>query len=590
MPEWLWRRLSRLTGIDHLENLYRQLPSDIFGSEFAAAALRKLGVEWSAQIAELEQLPASGGLVVAANHPYGGIDGLAAIAGLSTRRSDLRVLATTSLAAIPALHDIIIPVDNFGRRDSRAANLRSIRAALRHVHGGGALLLFPAGEVSHLDLGSRQIVDPPWKKSAVALILAAAAPVVPLYVHGSNSLGFQLAGLLHPSLRTALLPREVVNKRGAQLDLRFGTPISVPRLRVCEEPERVAQLLRIRLYSLAAPRAVAAQSRADRGSPSIIASAGDPRHAVAEIDHLKGVGSLLSLGTLEILVARGDRIPALLHEIGRQREITFRAVGEGTGEPVDIDRHDQFYEHLIAWDNRKNMLVGGYRIARVNEVIRRFGRTALYLGSLFEFREPFFKLLGPTLELGRSFVRPEYQRSFAPLLALWRGIGEYVARNPRYSKLIGPVSVSADYDVASRDLMVRYLRWHHFDPVLGALVKPRSPYRHVPSLAETHRDLQLMSDIDQLSPLLSDVRSESEQRAGSVPVLLRQYLKLGGRVLSFNVDASFGHCVDFLTLVDLCKTPDTVLGKYMTAAGLRRFREYHQKSNFIKSTRHIHQA
>ena len=255
MPDWLWRRISRITGLDHLESLYRQLPPNLVAADFAAAALDKLGVTWSVDPAEIQRLPSSAGLVVAANHPYGGIDGLAAIAGIAARRPDLKVLATQALASIPALRSLLIPVDNFGRADSRAGNVRAIRVALRHVRDGGALLLFPAGEVAHLDLSSRRVVDPPWKRSAVAMIVAAGADVVPLYVHGSNSIGFQLAGLLHPSLRTALLPREVLNKRGTSLDLRFGTTIPQLRLRACGDPERVEQLLKIRLYSLAAPRA-----------------------------------------------------------------------------------------------------------------------------------------------------------------------------------------------------------------------------------------------------------------------------------------------------------------------------------------------
>lgn len=575
MPNWLWRQLSRLTGIEHLEKLYRQLPAGLCGIDFAIAALARLGVEWSADPAELARLPTVGGLVIAANHPYGGIDGLAAIAGLSARRRDIRVLATMTLAAIPALQDLVIPVDNFGRRDSRAANLRSIRTALRHVHGGGALLIFPAGEVAHLDWTAGQVVDPPWKRSAMTLLLAAAAPVAPLYVHGSNSLGFQLAGLLHPALRTALLPREIANKRGTKLDLRFGTPIPLERLQTCERPEKVARLLRIRLYSLAAPRLVAPKEPSVRAGACEVAAAIEPHRVAAEASQLAATSRLLGIGHLDILLARGDRIPALLHEIGRQREITFRAVGEGTGRALDVDQHDQFYEHLIAWDHRRNVLAGAYRLARCDEVMKRYDRSALYLGSLFEFREPFFKMLGPTLELGRSFIRPEYQRNFAPLLALWRGIGEYVVRNPRYSKLIGPVSVSAECDSAARDLLIRYLRWHHFDPILGAMVKPRTPYRPFASLAAAQREVQSMAAIEELSPALDAVHRDPGRQTGSVPVLLRQYLKLGGRVLGFNVDPAFGDCVDCLTLVDLCKTPDEALGRYISEDGLRSFRNHH---------------
>lgn len=581
LPDWLWRRISRLTGVDHLERLYRELPAGLAAAEFAAAALGKLGVSWSVEPEEIERVPSSAGVVVFANHPFGGIDGLAAIAGIAARRPDLKVLATQTLTAIPPLRDLLIPVDNFGRPESRTVNFRAVRAALRHVRDGGALLLFPAGEVAHLDLSSRQVVDPPWKRSAVALIIAAGTDVVPLYVHGSNSVGFQLAGLLHPALRTALLPREVLNKRGVCLDLRLGAPLAASRVRACESPVRAEQLLKICLYSLAAPRPApcpAAQPGA-ADSSAAVAEPVDPEGSsatlAAEVMSLRADARLCSLGSIDVLLARGADIPHLLHEIGRLREITFRRVGEGTGRSLDLDRFDRYYEHLIAWDSRQHRVIGGYRLARIDDVRRRHGRTGLYLAGLFEFRDPFFQLLGPTLELGRSFVRAEYQRSFAPLLALWRGIGEYVARNPRYSKLMGPVSISADYDVASRELLVRYLRWHHFDPVLAALVRPRTPYAARAPLNALPRGPHALRTIEDLSPLMSAVTRGDGERPVGVPVLLRQYLKLGGRVLGFNVDAGFGHCLDCLTVVDLCRTPDKVLAKYMDEGGLANFRRHH---------------
>ena len=594
MPAWLWSGLKRVTGVDRLEALYRQLPSDLEGVEFARQALEKLGVEWSAASHEIEEIPSTGGVVIAANHPYGGIDGLAAIVGIAGRRPDLKVVATRALSGIPALKEMIIPVDNFGVKEARGGNITAVRQALRHVKSGGALLMFPAGEVAHLELRSRQVVDPTWKKAAVGLLVTSEAPVIPLYVHGSNSIGFHLAGLLHPSLRTLLLPREVTNKRGSTLDLRFGNPISNERLRACGRPKRVEQLLKVKLYSLAAPRArslpTIATGAEKRHAPVDVAPPRNPKLILDEVDALDSRAHLLTVGSIDVLIAKGAAIPNLLHEIGRLREITFRAVGEGTGSALDIDRFDRFYEHLIAWDRKKHCVIGAYRLARIDEVRRCYGRASLYLNTLFEFRDPLLTLLGPTLELGRSFVRPEYQRSFVPLLALWRGIAEYVSRNPRYSKLIGPVSVSADFDEASRDLMVRYLRWHHLDPVLGALVRPRTPYRPFRSLAVMRHSLLQMQEIDELSPLLCMSAETPESRSASVPVLLRQYLKLGGRVLSFNVDESFGHCVDCLTVVDLCQTSDEVLSKYMDKSGLRRFRDHHANSSLMKTARRLNRT
>lgn len=561
-------------GIDHLEHLYAQLPGGLGAREFAEAALVKLGVRYSLHAPEWTRLPSTGPLLVAANHPYGGIDGLAAIAALLDRRPDLKVIATQSLAGLEPLRSVLIPVDNFGHSASRGGNIVALRQALRHVKAGGALLLFPAGAVSHLDLAHRCVADPPWNRTATALLAAAGAPVAPLYVHGSNGAGFQLAGLLHPALRTALLPREVTNKRGTCLDLRLGEPIAAERLAALGDPGRVERLLRVRLYSLAAPRAALLAGSAGAAPTSAITieplAPAVPREELEfELRALGETGRLAVLGPLEVYCAPGRAIPRLLTEIGRLREETFRAVGEGTGKALDLDRYDRWYDHLIAWDTRRGCVVGAYRAARIDELRRKYGRAAIYLSTLFEFREPFFRLLGPAIELGRSFVRAEYQRSFTSLLALWRGIGEYVSRHPRHARLIGPVSVSADYDEASRALLVRYLRWHHFDPLLAALVRPRLPFREARSLAMLGREASSVHEVDDLAELIT---AGDDPRRRGAPVLLRQYLKLGGRVVGFNIDPDFGHSLDCLTVVDLTRTPDEVLGKYMSTEALIRFR------------------
>ena len=303
MPPWMWRQLSRLTGVDRLDRMYRKLPTDLRGADFALAALRELGVSFDVTQSEYERIPACGPVVVTANHPFGGIDGLAAIAAIATRRPDLKVIATTALASIPAIRDLIIAVDNFGVRERRAGNVTAARQALRHVRSGGALLIFPAGEVASLDLSQGCIADPIWKRGAITLIRAAKAPVLPLYVHGSNGLGFQLAGLLHPALRTALLPREVANKRGSRLDLRFGEAVPTERIQSIEDPSKIEKFLRIRLYALAAPRPGLTADRSRKfnlASAEPIAPAQSTCLLEREIGDLPTSALLTELGILQV--------------------------------------------------------------------------------------------------------------------------------------------------------------------------------------------------------------------------------------------------------------------------------------------------
>jgi putative hemolysin len=552
--------------VERLDRWYRDLPATTSVQAFVDAALEKLAVSYHCNPDELAGVPAQGPLIVVANHPYGGLDGLAAIAALQARRADLKVVATRMLGSIEALRPLIIPVDNFSGGGAVAGNARAVRVALRHVQAGGAVLLFPAGEVAHIDWRARCVTDPPWQAGALRFIERSKAAVVPLYVHGSNGVGFQLAGLLHPALRTAMLPREVTNKRGCRLDLRWGASLSAERVAALASRGDLGRQLRARVYALAAPRpkeirvelpgAVQRETSACRVVPVITAD--DPAALTKEYMSLAS-HRLVTVGTLDVLGVTAREAPRLCREVSRLRELSFRAVGEGTGAERDWDRYDEYYEHLIAWDTRKGAIAGGYRLARVDTVRKQYGRGALYLESLFDFREPFFGLLGPAIELGRSFVAHEYQRSFAPLLALWRGIGEYVCRYPRHTRLLGPVSISADYNAAAREILMRYLRWHHFDPVLASLVRSRSPLHPSRQAAMLGAELEKIKEIESVGELLQDV---SAKPAG-VPVLLRQYLRLGGRVLGFNVDASFGHCLDCLTLVDLRKTPVSVLQKYM---------------------------
>jgi len=566
---WIWRSYRRLSGLDHLVDLYQELPESLGSGEFAAAALNVLGVTHEADAAELREIPLAGSVVIVANHPFGGIDGLAAIATLHGRRSDLKVLATTTLGALPDLAELLITVDNFGNKSGRGKNVSALRCALRHLKQGGALLIFPAGEVSSLQLSKGCIVDPPWKISAINLFKLARAPIVPMYLEGGNGIGFQVAGLVHPLIRTALLPREVANKRGTHLRMRLGKCISADTLHALADPARIARFLRVRLYALATVRPATrlAMSPASPRCHTAIAPAIDPMELGAEIARLPSTALLTRVGHLAVYCAAASSLPKVLQEIGRLREVTFRAVGEGTGEPIDLDQFDRDYEHLFAWDERKQCLVGAYRLGRLDQIRRLRGKNAFYLATLFDFNDAFFMLSGPVLELGRSFVRLEYQRSFTPLLALWRGIGEYVSRHPRYSKLMGPVSVSASLGASTHQLIARYLKAQHFDAVAATLVKARTPLRRASALATVERELTEINSLDELAMVLP----EADGKLG-VPVLLRQYLKLGGRVIGFNIDPGFGDCLDCLTIVDLGRTPDDVLSKYMTADALQRFR------------------
>ena len=582
LPRWLSALATRLLAMDRIGAVVDSLDRHCTAGEYARRALARLGVGYALAQGDLERVPATGGVIVVANHPYGGLDGLIGIAALHARRADLKLLANGVLTRLGPLADCIIAVDPHGR--AVHGNALAMRAAVRHVSAGGALLVFPAGEVSHLHLRHGSVSDPAWTQAATRIVQLARAPVVPMYFSGRNSAWFQLAGLIHPRIRTALLPRELLNKQGLVVRVQVGPEVGPARIRRLGDVAAVATDLRSSVYLLAAADMPEAQRAAAHGAtqPSAAQTVqplempAAPDRLATELALLPESQCLASSGGLQVFVARAQQIPEILQEIGRLRELTFRAVGEGTGAARDLDGYDDYYEHLFLWHAQSREVVGAYRIGQIDDIRARHGNRGLYLNTLFEFRDPFFALLGPALELGRSWVRAEYQRSYAPLLLLWRGISEYLGRNPRYARLIGPASVSNRYHPVSRKLLVEALRTWRGERLLGSLVRARRPFLPSHSLRSLFTGSESLANLDALGPLIEDRESDGK----GVPVLLRQYLKLGARAVAFNIDGSFGDALDCLILLDLRRVDDATLSKYMSEAALQSFRSYWRQREF----------
>ncbi len=390
-------------------------------------------------------------MVIVANHPFGILEAAVLVAAIRQVRPDVRVLANELLNSIPELRQLLIPVDVL--HGSARANLAGLRHATQFVREGGVLIVFPAGAVSHFQWSERASIDPPWKASVARLIALSGSPVVvPVYVPGSNSFVFHAAGMVHARLRTALLARELFNKKRASVELRIGR--AIPPEKLAELPTDAARIeyLRWRTYLLAnrnsfKPETRAMKRRGQRDAEPVVEAVLSSALA-QEVDELAAVDRS---GDLEVYLASAAKIPNVLREIGRLREITFRQAGEGTGRSIDLDEFDAHYLHLFVWNAAKQEVVGAYRLQATNAT------PSLYTRTLFQFDQQFLATMGPAIELGRSFIRPEYQKGFAPLLLLWKGIGKFVATNPCYKTLFGPVSISNQYQAVSRELMIAFL-------------------------------------------------------------------------------------------------------------------------------------
>ena len=510
--------------------------------DFNAAILKGMNLHVELDEADLANIPKEGPVILVSNHPFGGIEGVVLLDILRRARPDFKVMANYYLDAIPEMRKDFIFVNPFGSAAAAKQNIRPLLECVRWLKDGHILGVFPSGEVSSIDLKRRLVRDPPWSETIAGLARKTGATVVPMHFCGRNPALFQLAGLVHPRLRTVLL-------RSISHALEGRAPAK----------KKLLRLPRRKPAALAGPR------------EEIISET--PREEIeAALAALPKDSFLLSGSGLDVYMASLSPENPIMREIGRLREITFRAVGEGTGRATDVDVYDPHYRHLFLWDPKERRLVGAYRLGLAPEIVPKFGVEGLYTHSLFRYSRQLIDRCQPCIEMGRSFVRPEYQRAFAPLMMLWKGIGAFIARNPDYHSLFGPVSISSAYRDESRSMLLRSLRLSNFAGELARFVRPLRPPRRGRRAEWKGKDYEeMIANTDLVSSIISDLESDKK----GIPILVKQYLKLGGRILAFNVDPDFGDCVDGLILVDLRRTDAKVRAHYMGAEADAAFRAHH---------------
>ena len=573
---------ERCIRLDQLNRVYASAHRQAGGESFVQKVLRVMNVNYIVTAQDRIKIPRTGAVIVVANHPFGMIEGLVLVDILQQVRPDTRILANYLLGRIPEMHDHFIFVDPFNEKHSTAANIKPMKECLRWMRGRGILGVFPAGEVAHLDWQTRSVQDPPWTEDIARLVRHAKASVVPLFFEGANGPLFQLAGMVHPRLRTAMLPREFMNKQHRTIRVRIGTPVPFKKSGGFANDENLVEYLRLRTYLLfhsgqtsENPRRCFFRFPLRKIKFEPLAKAVPNDELAAEVAALPIEQNLAQVDAYAVYYARADQIPRLLCEIGRLRELTFRKANEGGGHAFDLDRFDRHYLHLFIWHVPKNELVGAYRMGQADLIMRQSGIRGLYSSTLFKYDQRLMERLNPALEMGRSFIRPEYQRAYYPLFLLWKGIGTYISRNPRYISMFGPVSINNEYQDASRQLMVRFLKHNYFDYQLARLVKPRQPLPTVKIRYCDQRVLQnTVTSIEDISALIEDI----EQDRQGMPILFKQYIKHGGRLLAFNLDPAFSYVLDGLFWADLRKNSPAIMLKFMGTQGYAHWQKYHARN------------
>ena len=551
--EYFARVLMHLLQFNQINKLYDNI-SDKKGIESIDGIIKYLNVTLDFDENDLKKLPVKGGFITVSNHPYGGIDGILLIKLISMVRSDHKVIANFLLKKVEPISGYFLAVNPFENKPNAASSIGGLKTALDHLNTGGVLSFFPAGEVS-TSYASKAITDREWLISALRFIKKARVPIVPIYFHGSNSRLFHLLGRIHPSLRTAKLPSEILNKKDKTIKIRIGNPISVKDQDKFTDIHQLGRYLRSKTYCLDSGIEVKHffnYSIKSQPKPEQIIQPQPSHLIINEIDGLRKDYHLFTIKNYSVFCTPSGRIPTIMNELGRLREITFREVGEGTNQASDVDEFDLYYNQLIIWDNEGQEIVGGYRIGMGNDIYSLFGIKGFYTQSLFKMKKGFGETLKQSLELGRSFIVKGYQRKPLPLFLLWKGILYFMLKNPEYRFLIGPVSISNTYSGISKELIIRYIMANFFDYKRAAFVKPRNRFKVTTDDQHLNIALENMTpDLHSLDRFIGDI----DQYNHGLPVLLKKYLGLNAKIVSFNVDPKFNDCIDGLLVLDIFEVP-----------------------------------
>ena len=463
-------------------------------------------------------------------------------------RPDVKVVANEILSTVQSLNQVLLPVNNMGGNTARI-NLKNIR---QHLEDDGALIIFPAGEVSRF--GATGVKDGEWQNGFIKIAAATRSPILPVFVAGRNSLFFYSLSFMARPLSTLWLVREMFKQSHNTVDARVGNPVPYESYAARDvSAKKLAAMFRKHVY------------RISRDGKPIFQSVETVAHPESRLLLKREIEDSEQLGATgdgkQIVLCRMDDSPCVMREIGRLRELTFRTVGEGTGKPRDMDRFDRDYLQLVLWDKSSLEIAGAYRLGQAGQILDRHGWEGLYSHTLFNYDESMRPVLEQGLELGRSFVQPKFQNR-SSLDYLWYGIGAFVNKYPGYRYLFGAASIGNHYGRAATARIARFYSTYYSDESIA--VRARAPFLPDEATQAALAGEFDGGDQDQDYRALQDYLAE---HGLSVPVLYKHYaqaMQTGGVSFSaFNVDPDFCNCVDSLVVADLQKLKPKKRKRYL---------------------------
>ena len=558
---WLLMKALQISKLNRIYDKNKHL-KDL---EFLNAILDQLQIKFKIPEEDLKRLPKEGAYITISNHPLGGIDGVLLLKLMLEREPNFKIIANFLLHRIKPLKPYIMPVNPFENHKNAKSSVVGIKETLRHLSDGKPLGMFPAGEVSSYKDG-KLMVDKAWEEGAIKVIRKAQVPVIPIYFHAKNSRLFYLLSKIDATMRTAKLPSEVFSQKDRVIKVRIGKAISVAEQNEHKSIEEYSEFLRKKTYMLANPfekdsKLLTTPNLKLPKSPKKIVTAASQDNIIIEVNELRKVDCrLLQSKNYEVFFTEADKIPNILHEIGRLREITFREVGEGTNESIDIDKYDKYYHHMFLWDAESNQIAGAYRMGLGSEIFPKKGVEGFYLNGLFRFESELNEMLQQSIEMGRAFVIKEYQQKPMPLFLLWRGIMHITLRNPEHKYLIGGVSISNQFSDFSKSLMIEFMKSNYYDPYIAQYIHPKKEYKV--KLKDADKDFifdEAESDLNKFDKIIDELEPGNLR----LPVLIKKYIKQNAKLVAFNVDPLFNNAIDGLMYIRIADIPESTMKPVM---------------------------
>ncbi len=560
---WLLMKTLKISTLNKIYNRNKHLEK----LEFLDGILEEFQIKFEIPEEDLKRLPKDGAYITVSNHPLGGIDGILLLKLMLEQREDFKIIANFLLHRIEPLKPYIMPVNPFEDRKDAKSSITGFKNAIMHLKDGHPLGVFPAGEVSTYRDG-KLVVDRPWEEAAMKLIQKAEVPIVPIYFHAKNSQLFYKLSKISDTFRTAKLPSELLTQKRRTIKVRIGRPITLSDQKEHKTLEEFSEFIRRKTYMLS-------NSFDEKGNllsniSSTLKVPKPPKRIVTPIASdvmIKEVETLrdndlrlLQSKNYEVFLAQAKDIPNILREIGRLREITFREVGEGTNEAIDLDTFDTYYHHMFLWDDEAKVIAGAYRMGLGSKIYESYGIDGFYLQDLFRFEPELYKMMSESIEMGRAFIIKEYQQKPMPLFLLWKGIVHTTLRHPEHKYLIGGVSISNQFSNFSKSLMIEFMKSHYYDPYLAQYVHPKKEFKV--KLKDADKDFvfdETEADLNKFDKIIDEV----EPGALRLPVLLKKYIKQNARLIAFNVDPLFNNSVDGLMYIKIADLPESTVKPVM---------------------------